>query len=154
MVHHVAKWDDFCAIYASARARDGPPDTHLLVLLDLVEVELHIAALMSTLMLHILDHGECEQALALAHGNPTCGTGRPSLPGEGRELRNLNHSLIHRTEISTPHLVVFFQGNLMNINLACLIDLSLQPEQTRWPWGQQGTALSSLGNVRQTGHST
>ena len=74
MVQHIAKRDVRFAQDAHARAGDGPPDTCLLVCLDLVEVEQLLAALMLALMLQILDHGECEQALALTHGAPACWT--------------------------------------------------------------------------------
>ena len=87
MVQHIAKWDDCCATAGTiARAEDELPDTCLLMLLDLVQFKLHIAALVSALMLHILDHGECEQAPALAHGNPACGTVQPSLPVGNKEI--------------------------------------------------------------------
>ena len=56
MVQHSAKWDHCSAGGTLARAKDQPPDTFLLMILNLVKVEPHIASLVSTFMLSILDH--------------------------------------------------------------------------------------------------
>ena len=61
------------------------------MLLDLVEVKQILAALMLALMPSILDHSECEQALALTHGTPACWTVWPSVQSRGRNLRNLEY---------------------------------------------------------------
>ena len=93
MSQHCAKWNHFFALISGTRAKDQPPGTFLLMLLDLVEVEQLLAALMSALMQQILDHGEGKQALALTHGTPACRTVSPSLPGgrDGLDLRNVDH---------------------------------------------------------------
>ena len=62
------------------RAKDQPPNALVLVLLDLGKLELHVASFKLALMLHILDHGESKQALALTHRPSAGGAVRRSLP--------------------------------------------------------------------------
>ena len=75
-----AEWDHSSAGNTGARTDDKPPDALLLMLLDLVKGEQHIAALEPALMQSILDHGESKQALAFSHWHPACGALHVSLP--------------------------------------------------------------------------
>ena len=80
MGQHCAEWNHCSAGLARAGTNDEPPGAVLLVLLDLVKGERHSASLKLALMQSILDHGESEQALALAHGHPARGTLQLPLP--------------------------------------------------------------------------
>ena len=62
------------------RAKDQPPNALVLVLLDLGKLELHVASFKLALMLHILDHSESKQALALTHRHSAGGAVGWSLP--------------------------------------------------------------------------
>ena len=80
MINHGAKWYHGFAV--GTWATHQPPFAHLLVLLDLIIWDFHIAALELTLMQGLLDNSQGKEARSLTHGNPTGGAaaGQRSLP--------------------------------------------------------------------------
>ena len=80
MINHGAKWHHGSAVGTRTWATHQPPVALLLVLLDLIIRDFHIAAFQLTLMQGLLDNSQGKEACSLTHGNPTGGAGQQSLP--------------------------------------------------------------------------